>query len=239
MSPLCKGEKEAQLLVTSPASHKETQLCEKKQQTYSPDVITSSAFPITTKGHTVVVQVNGTTSSFLLDTGSAISLVSQDLWKKCHQEHDKLEPWTKQLVSVDGSSVRVLGCCQIRITMGNNTFHHAVLIVDTLTMEGILGLDFLKKHRCSVDLGENMLKVSRSSICIPLEHNAEEGTVFSKINVIIAQTICIPARSELEVLAETNMGIDNETTWLLEGEQMKGSPLVVARALVRPHNNTT
>ena len=132
----------------------------------------------------------------------------------------------------------MLGCCQIRITMGSNTFHHAVLVVDTLTTEGILGLDFLKKHKCSVDLGENMLKVSQSSVCIPLEHNAGEGAVASKINVTTAQTVCIPARSELEVLAKTNMGIDNETTWLLEGQQMKESPLVVARALVRPHNNT-
>ena len=238
MSPLCKGEEEAQPVVTSPASHKETQLCEKKQQTNSPVVVTSSAFPTTTKGHTVVVQVNGTTSSFLVDTGSAVNLVSQDLWKKCRKEHDKLEPWTKQLVSVDGSSVSVLGCCQIRITMGSNTFHHAVLVVDTLTTEGILGLDFFKKHKCSVDLGENMLKVSQSSVCIPLEHNAGEGAVASKINVTIAQTVCIPARSELEVLAKTNMGIDNETTWFLEGQQMKESPLVVARALVRPHNNT-
>ena len=155
MSPLCEGEEEAQPLVTSPASHKETQLCEKKQQTNSPDMITTSTFPITTKGHTVVVQVNGTTSSFLVDTGLAISLVSQDLWKKCCQEHDKLEPWTKQLVSVNRSSLRVLWCCQIRITMGNNTFHHAVLVVDTLTMKGILGIDFLKKYKCSVSLGEN------------------------------------------------------------------------------------
>ena len=83
-----------------------------------------------------------------------------------------------------------------------------------------------------------MLKVSQSSVCIPLEHKAGEGAVASKIIVTIAQTVCIPARSELEVLAKTNMGIDNETTWLLEGQQMKESPLVVARALVTPHNNT-
>ena len=160
MSPLCKGEKEAQQVVTSLASHRESQLCERKQQAKSLDVVTSSAFPVTIKGHTVAVQVNGATSSLLADTGSAISLIRQDLWKKCRREHDKLEPWTQRLVSVDGSPVSVLGCSQMRITIGSDTFHHTVLVVYTLTTEGILGLDFLKEYRCSVDLGENMLKIS-------------------------------------------------------------------------------
>ena len=219
------------------ASHKESKLCEEMQQTNSSDVVISSVFPMTTKGHTVVVQVNGTTSSLLVDTGSAVSLIRQDLWNKSRREYDKLEPWTKKLVSVDGSPVSVLGCCRIRITIGSETFHHTVLVVDNLTTEGILGLDFLKEYRCLVDLGENKLKISQNSICIPLEHNTE-GAILNQINVTIAQTVCIPARSELEVLAETNRDIDNGATWLLEGQQMKESPLVVARALVRPHNNT-
>lgn len=37
---------------------------------------------------------------------------------------------------------------------------------------------------------------------------------------------CIPTRNELEILAKVNMEIDNEATWLLEGQQMKESPLV-------------
>ena len=237
MSPLCKGEKEAQQVVTSLASHRESQLCERKQQAKSLDVVTSSAFPVTIKGHTVAVQVNGATSSLLVDTGSAISLIRQDLWKKCRREHDKLEPWTQRLVSVDGSPVSVLGCSQMRITIGSDTFHHTVLVVDTLTTEGILELDFLKKYRCSVDLGENMLKISRNSICIPLDHSTDNDATLNQINVT-AQTVCVPPKSELEILAKTSVNISEEATWLLEGQQIKESPLVVARALVIPCNNT-
>ena len=144
MSPLCKGEKGAQQVVTSPASHRESQLCERKQQAKSLDVVTSSAFPVTIKGHTVAVQVNGATSSLLVDTGSAIS---------------------------------------------------------------------------------------------PIDNTDNDATL-NQINVTIAQTVCIPARSKLEILAKTTVDISEEATWLLEGQQMKESPLVVARALVRPHNNT-
>ena len=55
---------------------------------------------------------------------------------------------------------------------------------------------------------------------------------------MVAQTTCIPARREMEVLAETHDGIGGIDKWLLEGKQMKGSPLVVARALVKPQKNT-
>ena len=49
-----------------------------------------------------------------------------------------------------------------------------------------------------------------------LERNTEENASLNHISVVIAQTICVPARSELKVLAETSMDTDNDTTWLLE-----------------------
>ena len=134
----------------------------------------------------------------------------------------------------------VLGCCQLRIMIGNNAFYHSVLIVNTLTTEGISGLDFLKEYKCAVDLGENMLRISQNCICIPLECSLNNDAVpTDKCNyVYIVKTICIPARSKLEILAKISIDISGKATWLLEGQHMKESPLVVVRALVRPCNNT-
>ena len=83
-----------------------------------------------------------------------------------------------------------------------------------------------------------MLRISQNSICIPLDRSFNNDAVPNQINVIIAQTVCIPARSELEILAKTSIEVSEKATWLLEGQHMKESPLVVARALVRPCNNT-
>ena len=113
MSHLCKGEKEAQEIVHVTVSNCESQQGKEEQQTKPSDLVTSSTFPETINGHTVALQVNGTAASFLVDTGSAVSLIRHDLWEKSRREQNKLEPWTKQLVSVDGSPVSVLGILPI------------------------------------------------------------------------------------------------------------------------------
>lgn len=235
---MCEGKEEAQKITSSETLRKVSHLCEVDQTAQPSDVFIASTSPVTTKGHTVNAQVNGVAASLLVDTGSAITLIGGNLWEQCKQDHDTLEPWTKWLVSVDGSSVSVLGSCEVRITLSSYTFHHTVLVANTLTSEGILGVDFLQRNKCLVNLGENVLKVLGHSISIPLSHNTKEGAFSKQVDVVAAQTICVPARSELEILAEIHNSIDNGDTWLLEGKQVKDSPLVVARALVKPYNNT-
>ena len=237
MSPPCKGKDVAQQTTISGTSQRVDKFGKVNQM--SPDVIVSSMSPVATKGQTVEAQINGMMSSLLIDTGSAITLIGEDLWRKCKHDHEELEQWTKQLVSVDGSHVKVLGSCKVRILLGDQTFVHTALVVDHLTSEGILGVDFLQKNKCLVDLGTNILRIAGHSINIPLSHNPPtEESSSRQINVVVAQTTCIPARSEMELLAETHDSIGDVDDWLLEGKQIKGSPLVVARALVKPQNNT-
>ena len=224
--------------MTTETLHEGSHLCEVDQEVCSPDVVISSISPITTKGHTVIAQVNGVTSSFLVDTGSAITLIGQELWEKCKYDQDVMEPWLKQLVSVDGSPVSVFGSCQVRILIGGSTFCYTAVVVDTLTLEGILWVDFLQGNKCLVDLCENTVKIPKHSISIPLLQNIKKNADSKQANVVVAQTVCVPARSKLETLAEVHSNIDSEETWLLKGKQVKDSPLVVARALVRPSNNT-
>ena len=145
--------------MTTETLHKGSHLCEVDQEARLLDVVISSISPITTKGHTVIAQVTGVTSSFLVDTGSAITLIGQELWEKYKYDQDVMEPWLKLLVSVDGSPVSVLGSCQVRISIGGSTFCHTAVVVDTLTSEGILGVDFLQGNKCLVDLCENTLKI--------------------------------------------------------------------------------
>ena len=89
MSHLCKGEKEAQEIVHITASNCESQQGEEEEQTKVSDLVTSSTFPGTINGHTVALQVNGTTASFLVDTGSAVSLIRHDLWDKSRGKQNK------------------------------------------------------------------------------------------------------------------------------------------------------
>ena len=59
-----------------------------------------------------------------------------------------------------------------------------------------------------MDLGKKVLRIAEHSIDIPLSHNLPIGESSPRrIYVVVAQTTCIQARSEKEVLAETHDSI--------------------------------
>ena len=190
----------------------------KVTQKISPNGVVFSMSPVATKGQTVKAQINGITLLLLIDTGSAITLIGGDLWRKCKHDHEEPELWIKKLVSVDGSHIKVLGSCDMRI-LSDQTFVHIVLVVEHLTSEGILGVNFLQKNKCVVNLGKNILRILGHSINIPLSHNPPTGESSPrKVNVVVAQTTCIPARSKVEVLPKTHDTIGDIHEWLLEGK---------------------
>ena len=91
----------AQQTTISGTSQRINELCQVNQKMWSTDVVFSSMSPVAMKGQTVKAQINGITSSLLIDRGSVIALVEGDLWRKSKHDHEELELWTKQLVSID------------------------------------------------------------------------------------------------------------------------------------------
>ena len=72
------------------------------------------------------------------------------------------------------------------------TFKHQMLVVDSLVSESILGLDLLQKNQCIIDL---LLQL--------MEWVEQQEKEQSKVKVQLIDNVCIPARSEQEVLART------------------------------------
>ena len=66
---------------------------------------------ICTDGYIVKVKICSTPVSFLLDTGAAVTLLHEDLWKKINIDGERsLLPWSmRRLIGVDGSPLDVLG----------------------------------------------------------------------------------------------------------------------------------
>jgi len=58
------------------------------------------------------------------------------------------------------------------------------------------------------------------------------------VNVIVAHTICVPERSELEIPAILQDSINDGGTYLLEGIEGGKSSALVARAVVSPTSNS-
>ena len=88
----------------------------------------------------VAATINNVPVTFLLDTGSALTILRKSMWDRCKQPDDKLEPWNQQsLVGAEGTTLRVYGSTCVQWEVDGKEFSHNVAVVDPLTTEAILG----------------------------------------------------------------------------------------------------
>ena len=82
--------------------------------------------------------------NLLVDTGSAMSLLSVETFKKIKGADSSLRPTDARLSIASGKPMDVSGEADIRLRIGGIVYPRTVVIADLGGMEGILGLDFLK-----------------------------------------------------------------------------------------------
>ena len=163
----------------------------------------------------VAGEVGGVTVSLLVDTGSPVTLLSSKMWDKIVGS-PVLKPWQgQQFVGVTGSPLLIRGCSQVKIRLAKQeSFQHQVLVIDSLMSEGILGLDFLQEHNCTINLSHQLLEVPSGGSKIPLESTHK---VRHPVDVELLHAVSVPARSELDILVKTRVHVEDGGTWLMEG----------------------
>ena len=110
------------------------------------------------RSYTVSGHTNGIPTTFILDTGAAITLLRKDLWDKLPPSKKQLEPWEgRPLVGVAGTSLDVCGSAVVEIIIAGESFRNTVVVASALTAEAILGLDFLESNNCTLETGSRIL----------------------------------------------------------------------------------
>ena len=120
--------------------------------------------PVTpVEGYRLPGKVGGIAVSFLLDTGAAVTLLRNDIWVQIAALSSKcLKQWsTASLVSVDGTPLTVHGCASVELELGGRHFMTEIVIVDPLTSEAILGLDFLQEQQALINFDCQKLPQSK------------------------------------------------------------------------------
>ena len=73
--------------------------------------------------------MNGTFTTFVVDTGAAVSVLRADLWEKIQSPGALLEPWTNtSLVGANGTPIDVLGSATVTLTVAETAFPARVVI---------------------------------------------------------------------------------------------------------------
>ena len=194
----------------------------------------------TLSSYIVKGQFNGVNTHFVVDTGAAITLIRKDVWCRAGGSSGELKQMPKlRLVAVDGHPLEVLGATSCNIQLGGHKFLADVIVMEALTEEGVLGLDFLEAHNCTIQTGQKRLTLGNSGISIPLDGktqsiSGDEGRI-NHIEVSVCEPITVPAASEMEVMVKVPENLKGP--WLLEGSHHGRCGVTVAHALYEPQSD--
>ena len=150
--------------------------------------------------------------------------------------HQSIQPTNTKLLTVTGEITPFLGKSNIHMKIGSQNINHQVLLAD-IENEGILGMDFLKTHKCDLMLSSHIMKLNKEEIlCFQSSTNATPRCC----RISVLDHIEIPPDTEVVVPAYVRGVIDRKGSGVIEADskflQTKG--LLVAKALVCPLTGT-
>ena len=182
---------------------------------------------------TISAEVQGINIRVLIDTGSDITAINQELWNKISttsREQIQKSVFTDNRTA-SGEVVTVLGASDMNFNIGNSVYTFKTLVVLKLNYAAIICKDFLQQNDCVIDFKSGYLKISCENI-VPFHaftnnsnadttiHDFEDELPFfntmpqadCKILIHAADTFEIPANSECVIPATFRENSLTETT---------------------------
>ncbi|CAC5422756.1 unnamed protein product [Mytilus coruscus] len=126
-------------------------------------------------GAYIDVTVHNQPTKFLIDTGATVTLVLHALFFRIQKkERADLEPITQVIISANGTELNIA----------------VEALVADLSTDGILGLDFMKKNDCKIDLQQETLQCKNNTY--PMAFSGKIGCY----RILAAENISIPPGTE-------------------------------------------
>ena len=182
--------------------------------------------------HSTTISVRGFLSdkpvTMLVDTGSAVTLVKEAVWKAATGGNVILDPPSSPLVTANGNPLSLLGTSEVTFSIGGMIVRYPVFIAQDLVRECILGADFLECFQCVVNISQQTLTVSDTTV--PLELVQTSPPTFCL--VVCAETVTIPGRSQMEIPALVdNVGSDGTYIFTPKEDFMERQKVAVAHSI--------
>lgn len=143
-------------------------------------------------GMFIYAMINGVKVKMLVDTRAVTKLSSLSMNAvKDHFEVQAQEPGMK-VFTADGEELTLEGKVNVEVEIGNHLVKTLALVAD-LQVEGILGLDMIKRFDMIIDTKHGVLSFQDERIPVLYEGK------FGCVRVVAKETVSIPPRSELIV----------------------------------------
>ena len=166
--------------------------------------------------------------NFLVDTGSAVTLVSVSVVKQLDKDDFEVVDVPFDIYLADGQKLEVEGQALLEITLGPMKVEHPVIIAD-IKQQAILGMDFMAKQECKLDLHHLVMKVQGKEVAMWNEDKSNPQCC----RISVPYDMVIPALHE-KVISGRVIRKGNESNLnLIEGTNLfiERTGLFVARSL--------
>ena len=179
-------------------------------------------------GFYVKTSIHGTTVKMLVDTGATVTLISKEVYERTGQEN--LKSIKREILSANGEPIKVFGKTQIKLELNKRTYVNTAAVAD-ISVDGVLGLDFMINNRCTIDIYRKKMCVAGDEVQLFVE--GEIGCY----RIALSNTLSIPPRSEIITLGEACLN-EKETVpigfGLIEPDEtfIKSDNGLVGKALV-------
>ena len=108
-------------------------------------------------------KIGRTRGSFLIDTGSSVSVLSNKVLAMLGHSSD-LQTVQEKVVTANGQELKLLGKLKLNIQLEHLDFSQVFIVADIDEDFGILGMDFLQDHKASIKIGKRVLKTSAGKL---------------------------------------------------------------------------
>ena len=189
------------------------------RQQFSTNGISSPSCPLYINGIFESVEI-----PILLDTGSAVTVIDEEIWTMMKAKDDKLEKVPFAIRSVTQHDIEILGQKDINIIFptrkknGRRNFKVSALIAKGLLHKAILGLNFLKQFEAQIDVPQNKMTLFNQGTKSVHELFQGKGG-YRSVSVVLAQDIVVDARTERRVQCKVTEDIEDGNVVYFEPKQ--------------------
>ena len=165
----------------------------------------------------------------LVDTGATITILRTDFIQSLPKDvSEQLENVNSFLITATGDRTPFAGKCSVCFQIGTQLIDHEVWFAD-IQNEGIIGFDFMSKHRCNVSLKDFELTVDGKST-IPLQSSVVSSNC---CRVMIAENTTIPANTETFISGIPSACLETSKSVIIEptSQFIKNNGLLLAKSL--------
>ncbi len=140
--------------------------------------------------------VAGRPTKMLIDSGSAVTILREDVWNAVCTKSSRLVPPGSPVVVANGADLSLLGQTTASLQVAGVKVEYPCLVASQLTQECIIGADFLLKSRCVIDLNNRTVRAGGRTSHFRTD---ECSTPHEVCHVFFPETTVLPGNSEVQL----------------------------------------